>query len=153
MQLYKMIAGNTYITIYNSYLQNDDKGSSNTCYKCYVVDNAFYKKNEKQTNVSLATIDKDTFIAKVSDDTNYVEEHRFLELAKNGDIFNVFTAKTGDVIIKGRIEEEIPLGHNVISYLESIGYENIKDYSFVAKSVSDNRNNMVKEISHIEWRG
>lgn len=94
---------NQSITIYNKYV--DPKTRVVTWYK-FDIDKCFWKYTGNKVTIGESTIETDNTICRIPKNENYLDKHEW-ELLTDDAKKEKFTLGTGDIIVKGKIEDEI----------------------------------------------
>lgn len=93
----------TTITIFNRF--KDPQTDVVTWYK-HIVKGAFWKNTRNKITISDVTIDSNTIICRIREDSDFKESYQWIELP-NDEKSGFFTLKQGDIIVKGEVEDII----------------------------------------------
>ncbi len=94
---------NETITIYNKY--TDPVSKLITWYR-HVVVGAFWKDIGEKIDVGNVVIETNTIICRMRKDEEFLPKYEWINLP-NDEMSNYFTLGNGDIIIRGRVEDEV----------------------------------------------
>lgn len=94
---------NETITIYNKY--TDPVSKLITWYR-HVVVGAFWKDIGEKIDVGNVVIETNTIICRIRKDEEFLPKYEWINLP-NDEMSNYFTLSRGDIIIRGRVEDEV----------------------------------------------
>ena len=94
---------NETITIYNKY--TDPVSKLITWYR-HVVVGAFWKDIGEKVEVGNVVIETNTIICRMRKDEEFLPKYEWINLP-NDEMSNYFTLGRGDIIIRGRVEDEV----------------------------------------------
>lgn len=94
---------NQTLTIYNKFTNPETRVV--TWYKT-VVEKCFWKYTGNKLTVGEITIETDTTLCRIPKDTKYVDKHEW-ELLPDEQKSTHFTLGTGDIIVKGEVEDVV----------------------------------------------
>lgn len=93
----------TTITIFNKY--TDPQTRVVTWYK-QVIPGAFWKYAGNKISINEITLDSNTIVCRIRKDDRFLEKYQWINLP-NDSMKDYFTLGTGDIIVKGEVEDEI----------------------------------------------
>lgn len=93
----------TTITIYNRY---EDRQTNIVTWHRHVVDNTFWKYSGNKMFVGNTVLETKDIICRIRKDENFLEKHEWIALP-NDKMEQYFTLGQGDIIVKGRVTDEI----------------------------------------------
>lgn len=107
MQMVKLPFSHAAITLYNAFSGEDEYGKMFTTWHRTVITNCTWGKQNKTVLVGNATLDNNDYLVKIPQDSNYIDGWEWFMLP-NSELGGKFTVNTGDVVVRGVVDDEIP---------------------------------------------
>lgn len=106
MQVVTLPFADITITIYNKHSYKDAMNRTQTRYVRRVLNNCFWGKSEGVAQIGTTTLGSDDYQLQIPEDTQYLDYYDWAKLP-NDIMPDYFTLNTGDIIVKGAVEDEI----------------------------------------------